>query len=397
MAATTGWQAGIESNDTDWSYAQELIWGTPPAIAYQALRTTGNDSIARNEQRGRPPEKTALAERSAAVTQQVSAGGGLPFALSYNTYDDLLAGLLRSEWGAAVVINGAGGDIVLAASGNKMTSPTAGKFAALQVGMWVNLSGFALQPGRVARVQAKTSDTDVTLSGFTLVNETPAGTLAKVRAGGMLVNDTVFKSFTYRQRLGALGYRHIPGSFHTAGQLSATLGDFLTGSFTLAAKDEVKSLTDIATSLTPAPIGRVHDNVKGWGGLFFDGVKVAATLRSTTFNIANEGAAADYGKGDPAAAGMRKGTFGADMEVQLLFRDWSLYDRAVNSALSGIVSAVTLDAAGNAYVLELLNGNAINPRIQAGRPGDPVMSTISIEGNPQAAGGTMRIMRLPAA
>ena len=107
----------------------------------------------------------------------------------------------------------------------------------------------------------------------------------------------MFKSFTYRQRLGTQGFRHIPGSFHTAGQLTASLGDFLTGSLTLASKDEVKSVADIATSLTAAPTGRVHDNVRGWGGLFIDGTKVQGTLRSTSCNIVNEGAAADYGKG----------------------------------------------------------------------------------------------------
>lgn len=397
MAATSGYAAGVAANDTQWSYAQETTWNVSPTTAYQAIRTTGNDSMQGTEQRNRPPEFNTKGEAAAAITTQVSAGGSIPMALSYGTFDDLLSGLLRAEWGAPVAVNGAGADLSLVTAGNKLTSTTAGKFANLVAGTWINLSGFALQSGRLAYILAKTSDTDITLSGLTVVNETPVGASGKIRSGGALVNDTVFKSFTLRDKLGAAGFMHYPGAIVTQAQLNAALGDFLSGSLTLAASDDVKSVPDIAASLTAAPTGRVHDNVRGFGGFFIDGVRTQATMKNVGINISNEGAGGDFGLGSPTAQGMRLGTFGANMNLGLLFRDWSIYDRTVADSLSGVLSAATLDSAGNAYVLSLLNGRLLNPNITAGRPGEPVMVTATAEGNPQAAGGTLRIERLPAA
>jgi hypothetical protein len=38
----------------------------------------------------------------------------------------------------------------------------------------------------------------------------------------------------------------------------------------------------------------------------------------------------------------------------------------------------------------------MNPQIQVGGPGQPVYAVFQIEGNPQAAGGTIQIDRLAA-
>jgi hypothetical protein len=393
---TAGFQAGIESNDVTWSLAQEVTWGVSPTGPYSALRTTGGESMQLQEQTARPTEVNELAEAAAEETTSVSAGGSIPIALSFGTYDELFSGLLRSDWGTPLAIDGVAGDIQAVASGNKLTSATAGKFANAAVGQWIRLSGFPLNNG-VYRIAAKASALEITLAGRTLVNETPTGSNAKIR-GRSLVNARMFKSYTLRKKLGALGYQQYPGSIITGAPLRMSLGDFLTGSLTFLSKGEVKSLVDIASSLVPAPAGVVHNNVKGFGGLFLDGgTKVQATMRSLNVNISLEGAAADYGMGSEDAQGMRQGTFTAGMEAEMYFPSWDLYDRARSSLGGGEVTGVTMDARGNAYAFTLLNGKARNPRIVAGRPGEPVLASFSFSGNPRDIGGTLQIDAMAAA
>lgn len=390
---TAGYQAGLDSTDLTWSMAQEVNWGVPPTGAYQALRTVGGDSPQAQEQRNRPPEANDLGEAAAAITTQRSATGNLPIALSFGTFDEAFAGLLRNDWSAPLSIDSATTDISAVSATNKLTSTTANKFAAVQVGQWIRLIS-PLNSG-VYRVAAKASAMDITLSGGTLVAETSSGATIKLR-GGTLRNARMFKSYTLRRKLAALGFQHFPGSFLNAAQLRMSLGDFLSGSFSFMSKDEVKSLTDIASSLTAAPTGRVHDNVKGFGGFFIDGAKVQATMRSLSLDVTNEGAAGDFGMGDAAGQGMRMGIFTGRMSAELFFKSWDLWDRAQSDLQSGVYSGVTMDAAGNAYAFSLLNGRAINPRIVAGRPGEAVMINLDIEGNPQTGGGTLQIDRMSA-
>lgn len=391
---TAGFQAGIESTDITWSAAQEVNWGVPTTGAYQALRTTGSDNSQASETRNRPPEVNDRGEAAAAVTTQRAASVSLPMALSYGTYDDLFSCLLRNDWGAPFAVDSISNDMSVVGASNTLTSTLAGKFNGVVAGQWIRLIS-PLNSG-IYRVVSRNTSTNLTLSGGTLVNETSNGANMKVR-GGFIQNARMFKSFTLRKKLAALGFLHYPGAFVTAAQLRMSLGDFLSGSFSFASKDELKSLADIAASLTPAPTGRVHDNVRGFGGLFIDGVKINGTLRSLSLDVMNDGAAADYGMGDPGAQGMRMGIFGSRMSAELFFKTWDLWDRAQSDLLSGVYTGVTMDAAGNAYAFSLLNGRAINPRIVSGRPGEAVMISVDIEGNPQAAGGTLQIDRMAAA
>ena len=105
MPATTNYQAGIETSDVVLSYAQEASYGVAPAVAFQAVRLTG-ETLAGTKQRTRPGEILTTNEVAAAVTQQESAAGNINFALSYGTYDDLLAGSLGADWTAGAPIVG---------------------------------------------------------------------------------------------------------------------------------------------------------------------------------------------------------------------------------------------------------------------------------------------------
>jgi hypothetical protein len=314
MPATTSYQAGVESTLVRLGYVQETAWGIAPAPGkLKALRYTG-ESLRGQKTRARPGEINQNRASSAGVTTEESASGNIDFGLSYGTYDDLLAGLLKNDW-----------------------------------------------------------------------------------ATDALVNGSLFQSFLIEKRFGAGVFLQYPGSQVTGGTLTLQRGQFLSGSFTFMSKEE-KAVTvsaSTADSYTPAPIGRVMDPVGGVRDVMMDDAAIPAVCNAISLNITNEGAAADYGLGAAAAAGMRMGTFLSGGSVEFYFRTLELYER-YKSELAGKFSFRTLDGTGNAYKFILPVSNLMNPTVNAGGPNQPVMARYELESNPDANGVHLRIERTPA-
>lgn len=104
--ATAGYQAAAQANDTAISYAMEPTYGVPATGNYQRTRFTGENFKATDTTQ-RPDEINAAIEASQAVLTQTAVAGTLSGALSYGTYDDLLAAVLGAEWNNNTLINGA--------------------------------------------------------------------------------------------------------------------------------------------------------------------------------------------------------------------------------------------------------------------------------------------------
>jgi hypothetical protein len=103
MVATTGHQAGVESTFAQIGYMQESVWGVLPASPQlKGIRYTG-ESLSGNKTRQRPNEIRGDRQASAAVTTDESASGGINFALSYGTFDDILSGVLGADWAGDVL------------------------------------------------------------------------------------------------------------------------------------------------------------------------------------------------------------------------------------------------------------------------------------------------------
>lgn len=395
--ATTGYAAGVESNVVELSYAPEAVWGTLPAVAFQAVRLTG-ESLSGQKQRQRPSEINTTRQASAAITTQESAGGAINFALSYGTYDDLLAAVMGSTWSTALAIDSITTDIAFVAAGNKMTSTLAGKFTNIVVGQWIKVSGATTSSGAnngFYRVSAKTSAVDITLAGGTVVNETSAAGNIKVR-GSMIRNGAVFQSFHVQKKLASAMFLRYPGAYPSSASISAGMGQFLSGSFNLLAQSESKSITDASTgAVLAAPTGKVHDPVAGFGGIQLDDTAIAAVAGSISLDLQNDGAAAQYGLGSASAQGVLPGTFTATGRLQTYFRDFTLYDR-FKAETGGTLSFRTLDADGAAYQITVLNATIINPQIVAGGPNQAIMAEFAVEANPSSLGPTLQIDRFPA-
>lgn len=394
MPATADYAAGLDANEVEISFALEETWGVLPTEQFQAIRIL-SESLSGQKTRDRPKEINRTRQASAAITTQESAGGGVNFALSYGTYDEWLACVMGNDWSAALAIDGISGDISTVATGNKLTSTLAGKFDDIVVGQYIKLKGFAANNG-VYRVATKTSGVDLTLAGRTVTNETPSGSAAQIR-GSYLRNSTMFKSLFLQKRLADDLFLRYAGAFVSAGSLSASVGQFMQGSFTVIAQSEDDETTDASTgAVLAAPTGRVNDNVAGFKSLQLNDTDIDAVVDMFSLDMVNEEAAADYGLGSFAAAGMRPGTFNANGKVRTFFRDFTLYTRFKNET-AGRMSFRTEDNTGAGYVVEIPTATIMNPQIVAGGRGQAVMAEFTLEANPDATLTSMvQISRYPA-
>lgn len=399
MAATTAYQAGIESDDVVISVIPESVWGTTPAAAFTNIRIMG-ESLTGAKTRQRPSEMSPTSEMAASLTGREAASGAINFALSYGTFDPLIESVMAADWQAPVAIAGVAGDISItniSATSATLASTTANKFTLLTVGQWVRTLGFTNAVNNaIARVSAKASNQSVTLTTLaSYVTETPTGVNAKVRAS-TIVNGSLFKSLSVQKQVGPNQWLRYPGAHIPGMTLGGQVGGYMTGAFNLTAQSESKSGTNWSTgAVTAAPAGTVHDTIPGFVGVFRNETALGAALNSISFNLTRQNATALYGMGSASAAGMTRGTLEVTGTLELYFRDFTLYDLFKAETL-GRIAMITQDSAGNAYVVSLLNAALMNPRIVAGGPGQPVLAAFSLEGNPQAAGGTIQFDRLPA-
>ena len=399
MVATTSYQAGTEANAAQISYGIEATYGTAPATAFQAIRITG-ESLTDTKQRSRPSEINTTRESSAAVTTQESAGGAINYALSYATFDDLIASNLNADWQAPVVIASVAGDIALtntSATAATLISTTAAKFASVKAGQWIRLLGFtnAANNGFYRVASVVSSQSLVLTSLVATVTETPAGTAAQVRAQ-TIQNGTTFKSLFLQKKLAAALWLQYAGAYISSWSLSGGIGQFLTGTFNVLAKSETNATVDASTGgVTAAPTGKVIDPIGGFVGVLQSETALPAVVDSWSITSTNVGAALEFGMGSSAAAGVLAGMAEVTGTIKMYFRDFSLYTK-FKAETTGPLEFIVQDAAKNAYVITLLNAYLCNPQINAGGPNQPVYATFTVEGNPQAAGGTIQVDKLPA-
>lgn len=376
---TTAYSAGVETNDVELSYAKEATWGVKPAVAFKAIRYTG-ESFSGSKSRARPGEINTTGQASAAVTTQETAQAGINFALSSGTYDDLLAGLMGGDWSTTLALSGV--DIAGTATG--YSTATANKFNSVVVGSWIKVSGFVNAANNgYKRVTARTGTTLTTVQAGAVEAAGPSVTIG----GTNLINATSFQSFHFQKKLSSTAFLVYPGTFWTGGSISASTGNFLSGSFTGVSQVENKATTTQSTgAVTAAPTGKVNDSVAGFSGLELNGSPVAAVVDAITVNISRDGAGAQYGLGSAAAQGMLKGTLTVSGSVRIFFRDFTLYD-LYKSEATNVVSFRTVDDAGSGYQITLPAATLMNPSIVAGGPGQSVMAEFQLEGNPHSTLG----------
>lgn len=186
---TTGYNAGLDSSDIKISFAVEAVWSTIPAVVFTQLRITA-EAFTSDKTRVRPLEINPSGYAQHAITTQVAAKGSINFGLSFLTFDEFIKGALNvANFSHFLTINEVAGDVSAVASGNKYTSTTVDKFTLINVGARVIVSGFAnaANNGPVIVTAVVVGATpSITVTGLTLVNETPAGVLASFKVDSIV-------------------------------------------------------------------------------------------------------------------------------------------------------------------------------------------------------------------
>lgn len=408
---TSGFAAGAQTNNTLVDIALESVWNQAPATNYQRIRITG-ETIRKTKSRARPEEINAVPEDAQAVTQQESVTGDINAALSFGTFDDLLAGAIDNDWSLFQVTSTAsGGSLpisVLAPPADLTTGfgliAPAGTFSAWPTIGTVRIGGVAnsvtnpqalLTPGIYLYqiVNANGLLLYPTSSKQTVVAGTmPSG--VKLTSQNMR-NGAVFKSFTVRVPM--LGrWRQATGGYVSKATISLAQNAFATTAFTFLFGDQQAVTNDVSTGVTAAPSNYVIDNVKGFVGVFVNFKAATGKVRQASVTVSSTGASQDYAMGQGAAVGIQPGSFGAGGQVQFLFNSWAEYD-AFEAETSKVIQIVDQDAAGNYYAYTFLNATFQNPQVNADAKNKTVMATYDIEANPLATGGTFQIDRCTSA
>ena len=411
---STGFNAGLDSSDTVVRYGEEVTWDTVPAVAFQNVRTTG-ESFSEQKTRTRPEEIKADGFVSHALTTQVQATGGLNFALSFGTYDDLLGGLLNGSFSADLAIQSVVTTGTIAAStalpnltGAGFTFGNATDTDNIVAGSWIRVSGFATNPSnnglfRVTAVDTVNEEVQVHNTagqgGSGLVNESSTGSEVNVQ-GAILRNGTSFRSFYFEKQLAAALFLVYSGSYISDGNLTAQVGGFVEGTFNFLCASEASGTSTASTGgPTAAPTGRVIDTVAGFSQLEQDGVAISAVVQGISWTVTKNNARAQYGLGAAAAQGMARGTIDVSGTMSVYFTDFTLY--ALYKAESDhIISFAALDNTGAGYIFTLPGATLMNPTIVAGSPDTDIVSEFELEGNEGTgvyAGVIMQIDRIPAA
>ena len=398
MAATAGYQAGVEANQTRISYAVEATWGSAPAVQFQAIRYM-SDTLAETKTRQRPSEINLTREASQAVTTQQTAGGSINYALAYAVYDDFFSVALQQDWQAFQVINGIAGDIVLTqAAGTVTLSSTLGtKYTTISQGQWIKLYGFTNATNNGWwYVLTKTDNSHLILTGtnrLTAVTETPATTLAHVRSS-TITNGTTFKSMYLQQKMSNSMFLVYPGGYVSRLTISGSIGNFFTGAIDIIARNEANATVDASTGATlAAPSHTTMDPVNGFVGAFWNGAPMVGTLDQVSITLENTGAAPEYGLGSQNSVGILGGTFSASGAFRMYFNDFTNYG-FFQTETPGALSFILQGSNGNSYAFTFPN-SILMEKVNAGGPGQPIYADMTFEANPALlTGGTVIIDRL---
>lgn len=413
---STGFNAGIDSSDVIVRYGEEVVWNTVPAIAFQEIRLTG-ESLSEQKTRTRPEEIKADGFVAHALTTQVQASGGINFALSYGTYDDLLASLLNSTFSSDLAIQSvATTGIITAYDGGTTALPnlTGAGFAtndaslldSVTAGQWIRVSGYSNATDglyRVTAVDAANNEIQVSSTagnGANIVDQS-ASTGGEVNIQGSFVrNGTNFRSFYVEKQLSASLFLFYGGSYIADGNLNAQVGGFLEGTFNFLSASETSGTSTAGTGpAVAAPSGRVIDTVAGFSQLEVNDTAISAVVQGINWTVTKNNARGQYGLGQADAQGMARGTIDVSGSMSVYFTDFTLYTLYKNET-DQLVSFAALDDTGAGYIFTLPGVTLMNPTVVAGGPDTDIVSEFELEGNGGSGdydGVIMQIDKIPAA
>ena len=413
MAATTDFNAGIDTSDVEVSYKKESKYGEAIVgtvlAPYQKLRLT-SEGFSEEKTRSRPAEIRADGQAVQAITTQVAASGSLGLAYSAGTYDDLLLGMINADafaGGASLKLTTTATTAlhatdILTLTGTVIADadPVGTVLASFKKDETVYVSGFIGDDAVYNGVYTLTTNGapgSIKLTNKYLESLIADGTPAAVntvviKRCGYAINAVSVSTYAFQKKFKDDLYLNYPGCYITSGSVNASLGGFLEGTFEFLAKNEniaAKGLegTGSGVILKDAPEGRVIDTIEGVQNAMFADKSFTETggfdtiLQSIAFTVTKENARSQYGIGSPDAQGIGRGTLTIAGTLSVYFRNDKLYNEFKNET-SNTFAFDAVDNDGRGYQFSFPNVTIINPTVVAGGPDTDMLAEFTLEANP---------------
>lgn len=396
--ATTGFAAGAETNTSAVDYALEVNYNQPPTGAYQAIRYT-DCSLSVNETESQPDEINDIPEMAESVLTGRTTQGSISGILSVSTFEDMLAGVMTSDWLAAPLKKTFVGNSTAA---NKVLYSIKSPYMGGNDVITTDCSSF---PGKgFAHIVDAQNNIDVILPYLAATSaglQFKGGTLpikdgvalgdSAVVSVADIQNGKIGKTFTFRKALSG-NWELYSGTMVNQVQIALQKGQPATISIDLVGSDMTVSNTDIAASVTPRTSTPLINTIDGFLGCSIFGNSPAGCIQSATITLSRDGSGQDTGMGHVGACGVRLGSFKAAMEITYLFRDYQQFTDWKNGK-TGPVTVGVQGPDGKGYLFAVMNGIIRNPKTPISGKNQTVVATVSITANPVPGGGTFGIFR----
>lgn len=405
--STTGYAAGEQTNAGVITYILESAYKVPQAGAAQDLRFT-SETLAKAETTSSPDEINELAETSQTVVTQVSASGSISGALSYGTYDDMVAGVLTNDWRgskvavtidskAAPAITGSyalksaahGGNDVLLTAADLSAWPATGIIHVVDTAnaldlyaKYTGIDGGLLLPAGTLNA----SDGTPLVADGTTMADGASITLADI------MNGVVYKTWSVQKKIGAQ-FQIYPGSMASQVQISLQQGQVPTIQTDLQCANMLLSTTALTPTVTARTTTPIMDTVGGFAGATIFGKAPSGCIRQATLTLSRDGNGQDIGMGHADACGIRFGSFKAAGSLEYFFRDYSEFQK-VQSGITGPVTLAVKGDDGRGYVFVFIDATLRNFKTLITGKNATVVAQCDIEANPAPGGITFAIFRI---
>lgn len=286
-----------------------------------------------------------------------TVGGDINFELSYGSFDTMLEAVLQGTWSPLHSTLGMT-DVSVVSSDNSIISASSG-FYDYEVGDVINISGFAETENNGRAVVVSATDSRITLSGITLVDEVAGETVTLELISGRLKAGVVRRSFSFLrhftdQSSSDKPYHLFSGVELNTLSLTIPASGMVTGSFGVVGKalDVLGDLSTLTNSTGPtftAPTTTAPFD--SFTGTITEAGSSISVVTEVSLSLAN-GLAPRNVVGSDETILPSVGRSNLTGSVTAFFENATLLEKFLDETESSLIVNL-VDPAGNAYELEL--------------------------------------------
>lgn len=369
-------------------YIKESVFGTTPVAGNpKNLRITG-ESLQFSLSKSSSDEINAYRAVTSMIATSAEASGSLNAEMQFGEYDDLMAGVLQSTWGAFGT-NGLGVAFSATLTGTTITASAAttgtSLFTLLKAGQWFTLGGTGTaNDGKLFRVSKVTPPTSTVITLDTGTPATPGGPYAAtVLKVSRLSNGTTQPSYTIeRASTDTSEFFAFRGMTPSSLKCSISSGSLSTMEFAFMGRDAVAAN---ATTLPGVPVASqafpIMSGVSGTAcALWAKGAPLAGTFVNSISLSYDNTLRAQSAICSLGSIGIGSGTINVTADLEVYFASGrAFYDEFLSNANMEI-AFTAFDTQGNGYIFTLPQANISSYSLNAGGKDQDLMASISVTG-----------------